>query len=79
MNKFLLKDSSGERSVTHTAFVVGFVIACVKLLLSGNTFGKIAFDTFTGVDFATVVGALGTVYSYRRASGKKNDQEKEHD
>ena len=69
----LFNDSSGNPSLTTTAFVLGFVVAVLKLLISGLTIGSFKMDTFTGVDFAAVVGALGTVYAMRRNNSENKE------
>lgn len=68
INKILIKDSSGEPSVTMTAFVVGFVTVNLKLLISGLTIGSYTMSTFTGVDYSAAVAALGAIYVMRRAT-----------
>lgn len=60
-----------EPSVTLTAFVLGFGVATLKLLASGVTVGVVTLSPFTGVDFAAVVGALGTIYAYRKKTDKE--------
>lgn len=62
-----LKDpKTGERSVTLTAFVVGFAICVVKLIASGVTIHGFILSPFSGVDFGAAVGALGGIYALRR-------------
>lgn len=66
-----IKDpKTGEVSVTLTFFVGGFVVALLKLLLSGITIHHFTLSPFTGGDFAAVVGALGAIYTARRHSDK---------
>jgi uncharacterized YccA/Bax inhibitor family protein len=72
-----LKDSDGNPSVTVTAFVMGFIVACVKLLIAGHTIYGVQFGEFTGGEFAAVVGALGTIYALRRSKVINNDNRKE--
>ena len=69
MEKLLLKDSAGKRSVTMTAFVLGFIVVCAKLIFSGMTIGSFTISPFTGVDFGASVAALGGVYALRRNNG----------
>ena len=59
---------TNKSSVTITAFALGFVVATVKLFLSGNEFGGLRFGEFTGSDFGVVVAALGGIYTLRRHS-----------
>lgn len=62
-----IKDpKTGELSVTITAFVTGFVVATLKLLVSGVTIGTVTLSQFGGGDFAAVVGALGAIYAARK-------------
>jgi hypothetical protein len=69
---FLLKDNSGNKSVTFTAFVVGFLVVNFKLLTSGMTFGKITFATFDGTQYGIALSALGAIYILRKNLGDKN-------
>lgn len=71
----LIKDSSGKKSVTMTAFVMGFVVCNVKLLLSGVTIGDLTVAAFTGSEYAAAVSALGGVYVLRRNFGKPDGSE----
>ncbi len=71
----LLKDSTGKPSVTHTAFVIGFLVACAKLLLSGMTIGGLKLDPFTGGEFAAAVSAVGAIYTLRRNMGNPDKKE----
>lgn len=65
--KLWVKDpKSGEPSVTLTAFVTGFAVATLKLLLSGVTLGGLTLAAFTGGDYAAAVSAVGAVYVLRR-------------
>ena len=66
MNKFLLKDSSGKKSVTMTAFVLGFLVVNAKLLTAGLAVGKLTMGAFSGTEYAAAVAALGAVYVLRR-------------
>lgn len=77
LNKLLIKDSGGKPSVTMTAFVTGFVVVNVKLLLSGVTLAGYTMAAFTGGEYAAAVGALGAVYVLRRNTGNENKDGKE--
>lgn len=67
-----LKDpKTGEKSVTLTAFVIGFAICVVKLLASGVSVHGIVLSPFTGIDFGAAVGALGGIYALRRMNDDK--------
>ena len=63
---YLRDPKSGEKSVTLTAFVAGFAVATLKLLVAGLTIKGFSMAQFSGVDFAAVTGALGAVYYARR-------------
>lgn len=76
MNKFLLKDSSGKKSATMTAFVVGFVVINVKLILSGMTVGGLELAPFTGTEYAAALAALGSIYVLRRNTDPANKESK---
>ena len=62
-----------EKSVTLTFFTIGFMVALVKLLISGLTIHGMVMAPFSGSEFALVVGALGGIYAMRRM---KNDTPK---
>ncbi len=66
MEKFLLKDSSGKKSVTMTAFCLGFLVVNGKLLLAGMTIGSYQMAPFTGVEYGAALAALGAIYVLRR-------------
>jgi hypothetical protein len=62
----MIDPKDGQKSVTLSAFTIGFIIACLKLLLSGLEIGSIKLAVFSGGDYAAVVGALGAIYWARR-------------
>ena len=68
---FIRDPKTGEKSVTLTAFVVGFGVAVGKLLLSGVAIGGFSLQSFTGTDFAAVVGSLGAIYAARKHTDKE--------
>jgi hypothetical protein len=72
---FLLKDTSGKKSLTATAFAVGFLVANFKLLTSGLTYGSFTFGQFSGSDYGLALGALGAIYILRR-NGATDEQTK---
>ena len=73
--QFYLKDpKTGEPSVTLTLFVTGTLVAVLKLLLSGITIKGFAMSTFSGVDFAAAVAALGGVYTLRRQQSESKSE-----
>jgi hypothetical protein len=67
----LIKDSKGESSTTMTAFVVGFIIVNVKLLLSGMVIKGFTFEVFTGSSYSMAIASLGAIYVLRRSTDKK--------
>ena len=73
LEKFLLKDTSGQKSVTMTAFVLGFFVVNVKLLASGLTFGGYEMSAFTGVDYSAALAALGAIYVMRRSTSTNGE------
>lgn len=70
LEKCLLKDSNGHKSTTVTAFVLGFIVVNLKLLVSGLTLAGYEMSAFSGGDYAAAVGALGAIYVMRRATNK---------
>jgi len=63
-----IKDSAGEKSITATAFLIGFIVVNVKLVMSGiQVTAGFTFSDFTGSDYAVSLGALGAIYVMRRA------------
>lgn len=70
LNKFLFKDSKGKPSLTATAFIIGFGVVNLKLILSGFEIGNLKIALFSGGEYAAAVGALGAVYVIRRSTEK---------
>ena len=70
INKFLLTDTDGNKSVTLTSFLFGFVLVNLKLFFSGITIGAMKFSEFGGGDYAAAVAALGAIYVMRRATNQ---------
>lgn len=66
LDSLLIKNSDGKKSVTMTAFCVGFLIVNAKLVLSGMTIGPVELAPFTGGEYAAAVAALGAIYVLRR-------------
>jgi len=75
--KYLIKDSTGKPSVTHTAFIIGFLAATAKLLLSGITIGDLTVEQFNGVEYGAAISALGAIYVLRRNLGNTKDSSDE--
>ena len=73
---FWLKDpKTKERSATLTLLVYGYFVCLAKLLVSGVIIGTTQLGTFTGVDFAAAVGALGALYGVRKYTDKRKPPE----
>jgi hypothetical protein len=73
-----LKEPDNGRSVTLTAFCVGFIVCLFKLVFSGVAIGNFKLAIFTGVDFGASITALGGIYSLKThidnlAKGNSND------
>lgn len=68
----LLTDTSGKKSVTMTAFCVGFLVVNFKLLASGMTLGGMGFSPFSGTDYGVALSALGAIYVLRRSTDPSN-------
>jgi hypothetical protein len=73
-DKLLLKDTSGKKSVTVTAFVLGFLVVNAKLLMSGITVAGYTMAAFTGSEYGIALGALGAIYVTRRATSTEGDE-----
>lgn len=73
MKLWITDPETGHPSVTRTLYVVGFIVCCLKLLLSGLDIGAVKFGEFSGGDFGMAIGALGAVYVLGK---KKNDVSK---
>lgn len=70
-----LTDTSGKKSVTVTAFVLGFLLINLKLLVSGMTLFGYQMTAFTGSEYSMALTALGGIYVLRRATTKPNSKE----
>lgn len=77
MNVPALKDTkTGKPSYTLTAFVIGFAIVNIKLLLSGvEIMDKFKMSEFSGVDYAAAIAALGSVYVLRKNKTIKEEKQ----
>ena len=77
MNKFLITDTSGNKSLTATAFAIGFLVAAFKFLVSGITIYAVQLPEFGGGEFAVALAALGGIYILRRSKdGGSKDVDK---
>lgn len=63
-----LRDPDGDFDLVLVMYVLGFLVACFKLVVSGNTILGVQMSSFTGSDFGMVIAALGGVYSLRKHS-----------
>jgi hypothetical protein len=80
--RYLKDPKTKKESVSLTFFVLGFLVATLKLLLSGLVIRYIQFGVFGGGDFAAVVGALGALYAARKhtdAHTRKNSKDEENE
>jgi len=75
LEKFLLRDTRGNKSTTLTAFVIGFIVVNAKLLISGLTIAGYQMEAFNGVDYSAAIAALGGVYVMRRSGENKSKEE----
>jgi hypothetical protein len=73
MHKFLIRNTDGKKSLTATAFAMGFIIVNVKFLFAGMSFGALILSPFTGVEYAAAVAGLGGVYVLRRQNEKSQE------
>lgn len=71
---FLIKDTAGKKSLTATAFALGFLVVNLKFLLAGMTIKGITIAALSGVEYAAAIGGLGAVYVLRRNGGKEEDK-----
>ena len=70
-----MRDSSGKKSVTMTAFVLGFLVVNLKLLISGLTLAGYEMAAFTGTEYGASLAALGAIYVLRRSKDKETTNE----
>jgi len=78
LSKLILKDvKTGKPSYTVTAFVFGFWIINIKLLLAGMQFGKFKMSDFSGIDYAAASAAVGSIYVLRKNKTIKMSNEKD--
>ena len=75
----MIRDSSGRKSLTATAFIIGFIVVNLKLLLSSMTFLHYTSSTFTGIEYAAAIGGLSALYIGRRNFGTPNSEGENED
>ena len=63
MNIWIKDPATKQPSMHATAFWWGFLVALTKLILSGTKIGGTIMSTFSGYDFASTMGALGSILS----------------
>lgn len=73
--QYLLKDSNGKPSVTYSAFVIGFVVATLKFLVSGIEIYAVKLPEFSGADYSISLAALGALYILRRSKDEEKKSE----
>lgn len=71
----LINDSKGQPSATMTAFVLGFIVVNLKLILAGITIKSFTLGAFSGSEYSMCIAALGAVYVLRRSAGKEENKE----
>lgn len=72
LTSFLVTDSDGKKSLTATAFILGFAVCNLKLVFSGMEFGDFTLSPFSGTEYAAAVAALGAIYVLRRSNNQSN-------
>lgn len=77
LRKLLVKNSDGKPSTTTTAFVLGFVVVNLKLIISGMTVAGFTMSAFSGGEYAAAIGALGAIYVMRRGQHKKGGDDEQ--
>lgn len=73
---FYIENPPEGKSFTRTMFFIAFNAGLAKLLLSGITIGSFKFETFGGADFAAVIAAGGSIYSFGKYLDKDKKEEK---
>ena len=58
-----------------TLYAIGFALAGLKLLVSGNTILGLEMSKFSAGDFGTMMVALGSIHVARRHSDRMNNKE----
>ena len=71
--------NSNKPSVTTTMFVIGFIVATIKLLISGLSIGGFKASDFTGVDYGAAIAALGGIYTIHKQRMFKDDNDDKKD
>lgn len=75
LDKILIKDTSGKKSLTATAFLIGFLLVNAKLILAGTSIGSVVISPFSGGEYAAAIAALGGVYVLRRQAPTDSKKE----
>ena len=69
-----LKDpKTNKQSATLTILMATFGVCLLKLLISGMEYKGFSAGVFSGADFATAVGAAGSIYGFRKFTDKRED------
>jgi tetrahydromethanopterin S-methyltransferase subunit E len=66
MTIWLTDPVTKQPSVTLTAFVWGFAVCTVKLLIGDVAYGALNLGHFGGGEYSAAIAALGGVYVMRR-------------
>lgn len=76
ISKLVIKNvKTGQPSYVLTAFIAGFFIVNIKLLLSGIEVKGIKMSDFSGVDYSAAIAALGGIYTLNKQVTKDKYQE----
>jgi len=73
VNMYLTDPKTGKKSVTLTLLIVTFIVALIKVLISGMEFNGSNMGQFSAADFMTMVGGVGAIYGFRKHSDKDKE------
>lgn len=69
-----ITDTNGNKSLTATVAMIGFIVVMIKVLLSGASIGAISFGSIDSLSIAAILGpVLGTYTARRWNSPIKNE------
>lgn len=78
MLKSVMTDSKGEKSLTAGMLKITFVVALVKILISGLKYKGFEVGDFSAADFGTMLAPMIALYWSRRnvtvGEGKKHGE-----
>lgn len=76
LSKLVVKNiKTGRPSYVLTAFISGFLMVNIKLLVSGLEINGIKMSDFSGVDYGAAVAALGGIYTLNKKVRLDNIEE----